>query len=161
MQFSFDLLAFIETEAILFVLDRSYAYFGELRHSEVRRERLMPDFCQLHTERSYRANFKDMVEHSLAEFLATASNSMRVKPPSSVLRSSSIRHENQGNTVLPFFLPATVATGPVPALLTSSALRTVIFSPRSRSTPGAGVTALESEPCPWRIEPRGACRTRT
>jgi hypothetical protein len=72
---------------------------------------------------------------------------MRVKPPSSVLRSSSIRHENQENTFLPFFLHNCVATGPTPALRTYSAILTGTFS------------TLESEPRLWRIEPRGICRT--
>ena len=40
MQFSFDLLAFFETDAILFVLDRGYAYFEELRNAEVQRRRI-------------------------------------------------------------------------------------------------------------------------
>ncbi|MCD6053458.1 MAG: hypothetical protein K0Q96_650 [Rubrobacteraceae bacterium] len=70
---------------------------------------------------------------------------MRVKPPSSVLRSSSIRHENQGNTFLPFFLPASFAAGPPPAPCPYSTIRTGTFS------------ALESEPRPWRIEFRGDC----
>src|SRR5215210_3200058 len=76
----------------------------------------------------------------------TASNSTRVKPPSSVLRSSSIRHENQENTFLPFFLHASVTAGPPHAPRTYSAIRTGIFS------------ALESEPRPWRTEPRRTCR---
>jgi hypothetical protein len=42
----------------------------------------------------------------------TASNSISVKPPSSVLRSSSIRHKNQGNTLVPFLLHDSVAAKP-------------------------------------------------
>src|SRR5215208_7314954 len=48
---------------------------------------------------------------SIRMMTTTASSSMRVKPPSSVLRSSSIRHENQQNTFLPFFLHASVTAG--------------------------------------------------
>ena len=48
---------------------------------------------------------------------------MRVKPPSCVLRSSSVRHKNQENTLLPFLLHASVATGLTPALRTYSAIR--------------------------------------
>ena len=77
--------------------------------------------------------------------LATASNSTRVKPPSSVLRSSSICQENQESTFLPFFLHASVTTGPPHAPRTYSAIRTGAFS------------ALESEPHPWRTEPRCTC----
>ena len=54
------------------------------------------------------------MSEDIREFVAgektTASNSTRVKPPSFVLRSSSIRHENQENTFLPFFLHASVTT---------------------------------------------------
>src|SRR5215210_2748981 len=84
---------------------------------------------------------------SIPMMTTTASNSTRVKPPSSVLRSSSIRHENQESTLLPFFLHASVTTGPPHAPLTYSAIRTGPFS------------ALESEPRQWQIEPRSTCRT--
>jgi hypothetical protein len=44
----------------------------------------------------------------------TAINSTRVKPPSSVLPSSSIRRENQKYTFLPLFSHAHFAAGTVP-----------------------------------------------
>jgi hypothetical protein len=66
---------------------------------------------------------------------------MRVKPPSSILRSSSIRHENQEDTFLPFFLHASVTAGPSHAPRTYSAISTGTFS------------ALESEPRQCRTEP--------
>src|SRR5215211_551728 len=78
---------------------------------------------------------------SIPMITTTASNSTRVKPPSSVLRSSSIRHENQENTFLPFFLYASVTAGPPHAPRTYSAICTGTFS------------ALESEPRQWRTEP--------
>src|SRR5215204_4606175 len=62
--------------------------------------------------------------HARDKVVITASNSMRVKPPSSVLRSSSIRHKNQENTFLPFLLHVSFAAGPPPAPRTYSAIRT-------------------------------------
>src|SRR5215204_2355226 len=85
---------------------------------------------------------------SIPMMTTTASNSTSVKPPSSVLRSSSIRHENQEGTLLPFFLHTFVTAGPPHAPRTYSAIRTGTFS------------ASESEPRPWRIEPKSGCRTQ-
>src|ERR687897_88529 len=65
----------------------------------------------------------------------TAINSMRVKPPSCVLRSSSIRHENQENPFLPLLLHTSATAGPLHAPRTYSAIRPLTFS-APESEPG-------------------------
>src|SRR5215207_2691337 len=84
---------------------------------------------------------------SIPIITTTASNSMRVKPPSSVLRSSSIRHKNQENTFLPFLLHVSFRRR-------ASARSSYLFGDTHRT-----FSEWESEPRPWRIEPRSTCRT--
>jgi hypothetical protein len=57
---------------------------------------------------------------------------MSVKPASSVLRRSSIRHKNQENTLLPFLLHTSVTAGSQHAPRTYSAIRPGTFSRRYR-----------------------------
>src|SRR5215210_2835128 len=65
---------------------------------------------------------------SIPIITTTAINSISVKPPSSALQNTSIRHEHQEDTFLPLFLHAAVATGLVPALRSYSAVHKGIFS---------------------------------
>ena len=63
-----------------------------------------------------------VVRNGRGNIITTAINSTRVKP------SSSVRHENQGISFLPFFLHTFVTAGPPHATRTYSAIRTVTFS---------------------------------